>query len=290
MFKKYRSSLVILLLFLLTACATNPVTMNYTLNKTLQSPNQNSRIRTLVMHYTAINLPGALNIFMDPKKSVSAQYVVSDVLNESGKYDIYHMVLDSQRAWHAGVSYWRGSENLNSESIGIEIVNEGFPEIQNNLPVWQRSWYFYPKGQIQAVAELMRNLVDKYQIAPERVIGHSDIAPGRKFDPGPRFPWQEIYEKYGIGAWPNADAVKYYATYFPYTGNILDLQKKFEKYGYQIQLTGIFDTQTQNVVTAFQMHFQENDISGVPTTKTSSFLDALLEKYNSVPRPAIPMP
>lgn len=153
------------------------------------SPNFNARalpVTVLVLHYTGMETgKAAVARLADPEARVSAHYVVE----EDGT--IIAMVDEAMRAWHAGVSYWRGITDLNSASIGIEIVNGGH---DFRLPD-------YPEAQIDAVIALGREIIARHTITPVNVTGHSDIAPGRKIDPGEKFPWDRLAQE-GVGLWP----------------------------------------------------------------------------------------
>lgn len=154
------------------------------------SPNFNARalpVSVLVLHYTGMETgQAAIGRLADPEAKVSAHYVVE----EDGT--VIAMVDEAKRAWHAGVSYWRGITDLNSASIGIEIVNGGH---DFGLPD-------YPDAQIRAVTALSREIIARHGIAPVNVTGHSDIAPGRKIDPGEKFPWERLARE-GVGFWPD---------------------------------------------------------------------------------------
>lgn len=164
----------------------NIKTSNYNLR------GDNARPSYIIMHYIGeYNLQDALTIFCDPKgldgvKELSPHYVI----DEDGT--VYALVPEGFRAWHAGVSYWRGITDMNSHSIGIELVNRG--AVDDYPP--------FAQAQIDALAELSKDIMMRNNIPPENVIGHSDIAPGRKLDPGPRFPWRELAKK-GVGIWPD---------------------------------------------------------------------------------------
>jgi len=155
------------------------------------SPNFNERLRPLeyiVLHYTdQMNVEQTLDALCDPVRQVSSHYVID--------YDgtIYHLVDDEKRAWHAGKSFWRGIDDMNSASIGIEIENTGH----------QYGYKEFTPEQIEAVIALCQNLVQKHGLNARNVIGHSDVAPTRKQDPGHLFPWQRLYEA-GLGMWPRA--------------------------------------------------------------------------------------
>ncbi|AOJ73462.1 MULTISPECIES: N-acetylmuramoyl-L-alanine amidase [Burkholderia] len=251
----------------------------YAIDKSISSPNQDSRVRTLVLHYTAQSLARSVALLTDPARPVSTHYLVPDAADDGKRFGVYELVPESGRAWHAGVSYWQGERLLNASSIGIEIVNIGFPEDDEHIPLMKRRWSPYPSAQIVVIGELAADIVARHQIPPHRVVGHADITPGRKVDPGPRFPWKVLYEQYGVGAWPDAEAVEYYRNRRPFDWNFSELQAKLLAYGYDTPQSGIFDAQTKDVVTAFQMHFRPTQYDGFPDTETVAILDALLEKY-----------
>lgn len=155
------------------------------------SPNHDARtlpVSVLVLHYTGMETgQAAIERLADPAAKVSAHYVVEE---DGG---VIAMVDEDRRAWHAGVSYWRGLTDLNSASVGIEIVNGGH---DYGLPD-------YPEAQVSAVIALSKAILARHAIAPVNVVGHSDIAPGRKIDPGEKFPWERLAQV-GIGLWPSA--------------------------------------------------------------------------------------
>ncbi|RIJ23795.1 N-acetylmuramoyl-L-alanine amidase [Henriciella barbarensis] len=162
--------------------------------KRLSSPNFNDReapLDMLVLHYTGMETgDAAIERLCDKDAGVSAHYVV----RENG--EILQLVDEDKRAWHAGVSSWQGDEDLNSRSIGIEIINGGhdWPASDGSLPD-------YPDAQIEAVIALSKAIIARWDIPADRIVGHSDIAPARKADPGEHFPWQRLAEA-GIGIWP----------------------------------------------------------------------------------------
>ena len=157
------------------------------------SPNFNDRLHPLdmlVLHYTGMeNGPAALARMRDPAAEVSAHYMVE----EDGT--VFVLVPEGKRAWHAGRSRWQGDEDLNSRSVGIEIVNGGH---DFGLPP-------FPDVQVEAVIELCRDILSRWPIPQDRIVGHSDIAPDRKQDPGERFPWKRLAEA-GVGRWPDLHA------------------------------------------------------------------------------------
>lgn len=261
------------------------VSDHYHIDTSYLSPNQDARQMMLVLHYTALPLDETLRRFSSEEYAVSSHYVIPEQ-PVGQKFTVYNTVPDDKRAWHAGVSYWQGNRNLNPSSLGIELVNLGFPETDENLPLMQRRWYPYAsKQQIDVLAEIINKIVEKYKITPTRIVGHSDIAPGRKFDPGPLFPWKQLYTEHGIGAWFDDETLNFYRLYFPWQNNIQELQNKLSSYGYDVPSNGVFDEATQNAVNAFQMHFYPEKYDGVADVETVARLDALLEKYRGQQRP-----
>lgn len=246
---------------------------------------QDERIRYLILHYTALDNEKSIRVLT--QQEVSAHYLITDELNDS----IYVLVDESKRAWHAGASYWKGVNNLNFSSIGIEIVNPGYTttkEVQGNpdLASTTRVFYDFPYAQITKVAELSKDIIERYNIAPIHVLAHSDIAPQRKHDPGPKFPWKRLYTEYGIGAWYEEVHKNMYLNQFPWGeietyASVLAYQQDFEKYGYEIQKTGIWDEQTKRVITAFQYHFRPERCDGYMDAETWAILKALVLKYRS---------
>lgn len=235
----------------------------------------NERIKFLVLHYTVSDYPTSVKI-LAKKGQVSAHYLITDQPNDT--IDI--LVSEDKRAWHAGVSSWNGTENLNDTSIGIEIVNKGYTKIKDSLV-----FTYFPKYQIKKVATLSKNIINRYEIDPVNVVGHSDIAPLRKQDPGPMFPWKELYTQYGIGAWYEEYDKEYYLTqYIPDTypySSPLEFQKALKKYGYKIDLTGEWDKNTYLTIRAFQWHFRPEKADGNLDAETWAILQALNKKYRS---------
>lgn len=235
---------------------------------------QDERIKSLVLHYTVADYPSSIHILT--KKQVSAHYLVGDNAKES---KIYQLVREDKRAWHAGVSYWQGRTNLNDSSIGIEIVNKGFVEKDG-----ERIFFPFDGKQMEKVARLAQSIINRYGIAPTAVIAHADIAPGRKQDPGPLFPWEILHKKYAIGAWYDIPTTlkffpEFYAADLQSPTFIESVQKDFARYGYCIKTTGEWDEQTKNVILSFQYHFRQNKCDGVLDAETYAILQALNKKY-----------
>nr|WP_253308480.1 N-acetylmuramoyl-L-alanine amidase [Rickettsia endosymbiont of Ceutorhynchus assimilis] len=225
------------------------------------------RVRFLVLHYTQENFKKSIESLTGPK--VSVHYLVNDQNSDH----IFRLVKEQDRAWHAGVSRWKGRNNINDTSIGIEIVNLGFTLDKEDY----KTWYPYPPEQINSVISLCKQIISDYDIAPTNVIGHSDIAPGRKEDPGPLFPWKQLYDN-NIGAWYDEETVKSLMPHIDIS-NIKAIQEKFIKYGYGLNPTDIMDLPTKEVISSFQMHFRPSNFSGDLDIETVAILEALIEKY-----------
>ncbi len=271
------------LLFLLSHCASNPYAV-------VDSANQNSRIDYLVIHGTSENFAESLRLLTtNTSNPVSVHYMVPEINDDSypaDKLRVYSLVPEHRRAWHAGLSYWAQESGLNDRSIGIEVVNEFKCEGSNNpslgASVGDISCRFLPYSdeQVDLLITLIKDILQRYpRLNPIDIVGHSDIARMRKSDPGPLFPWQQLYKK-GIGAWPDDETVANYKRLFSNNRPSIKLvQLALSSLGYEIECTGMLDSQTQFTVRAFQLHFRPIDYSGVLDIDTLSRLWALLEKY-----------
>lgn len=261
----------------LTACA--PTMQNrgtYIADTQYRAKNADSRVRFLVMHYTEIDEARSLAVLTGDE--VSVHYVVPDAPRiRNGEPVVYQLVPEDRRAWHAGQSYWQGATELNASSIGIENVNLGPVDTPSG-----RGWQPYPPAQIDALVKLSGDIVERYGIPPTRVVGHSDIAPQRKIDPGPLFPWRTLYDA-GIGAWPDESTVAaHLAGRDPKApADVRALQEKLRRYGYDIATDGVLDDRTRRVFSAFQMHFRASDYAGDADAETDAIAQALLDKYFS---------
>ena len=180
---------------------------------------------------------------------------------------VLQLVDESRRAWHAGRSFWRGVTDLNSRSIGIEIANPGHP---GGLPD-------YPEEQIAATLNLCRDICERWSIPPARVLAHSDIAPGRKIDPGEKFPWRRFAEA-GVGLWTEPAPIRggrFFAR--GESGQPVEaLQAMFAMLGYGVAVDGIFDEKLEAVVAAFQRHWRQEKVDGVADSSTITTLRDLL--------------
>jgi N-acetyl-anhydromuramyl-L-alanine amidase AmpD len=256
------------------------------------SENHNSRIQYLVIHFTSENFAESLRLLTRRTDNpVSVHYLVPEPGDDT--YDrpslrIHRLVPESRRAWHAGRSFWAGADALNDTSVGIEIVNQSAcvdndPETESPTPEDQTCRFLdYPEEQLALVIELAQDILERNpEIDPVDVIGHGDIAAGRRVDPGPHFPWKRLYAN-GIGAWYDDETVAMYREQFDQEApDLASIQAALGKYGYLIEETGKNDTQTRFVMRSFQMHFRPSDASGEIDAETAAILFALNDKYRS---------
>ncbi|WP_167386724.1 N-acetylmuramoyl-L-alanine amidase [Aeromonas cavernicola] len=250
----------------------------YQLSDRYPSDNQNPRIAFLILHYTDEDDATSLRLLTKAEHQVSAHYLVPREQQLQPPL-VYQLVPDSQRAWHAGRSRWQQNTALNASSLGIEIVNLGYPPQDDVLPPHQRHWQPYTAAQIAAVGALSRDLVARYQIPPTQVLAHSDIAPERKQDPGPHFPWRQLYLEYGVGAWPDDKRVSaLLASPLP-QWDVTTWQQQLARYGYGLTASGQWDEQSRAVLRAFQLHFRPTLVNGEPDRECQAILMALLDKY-----------
>ncbi len=231
------------------------------------SPNYAERrgpgIDMIVLHYTGMATAESARAWLcDETSKVSSHYLV----DEGGQ--VFALVGEDKRAWHAGVSHWAGISDINSCSIGIEIHNPGH---EGGLPD-------YPDAQIKAVIELCAGIIERHQIARRRVLAHSDVAPGRKIDPGEHFPWARL-ARAGIGLWADPAAPDEAAVLAlgAEGEEVNTLQNRFKKIGYNIEKKGIFDEMTQAVASAFQRHWRPVLVDGRADASTRDALARIIE-------------
>ncbi|WP_432287900.1 N-acetylmuramoyl-L-alanine amidase [Aminobacter sp. BA135] len=216
----------------------------------------------IVLHYTGMETgDGAESWLCNPESEVSSHYLV----HEDGR--IVQMVREGDRAWHAGKSSWRGETDINSCSVGIEIVNPGHA----------LGYSAFPRRQMRAVIELCLGIAERHNVAPERVLAHSDVALGRKVDPGEKFSWRMLAQS-GIGHWVAPSPRNGRALLQPGDGGaaVEELQSMLALYGYGVEITGRLDAQTVVTVQAFQRHFRTSCVDGVVDASTVSTLRRLL--------------
>ncbi|MDP1626963.1 N-acetylmuramoyl-L-alanine amidase [Parvibaculum sp.] len=237
------------------------------------SPNFNERpagraVDILLLHYTGMaSAEEAAARLCDPAAKVSSHYMV----DEDGA--ITRMVPEHLRAWHAGAGNWAGDTDINGCSIGIEIANGGH---DFGCPP-------YPDAQMDAVEALCLDILSRHRIPPRRVLGHSDIAPARKADPGEWFDWARL-ARAGVGVWLEPEPV----IEGPVLQNgdrgdtVAELQYLLADYGYGLEVLGRYDDATEAVVTAFQRHFRPQKVDGVADISTVATLRRLLEAVKSL--------
>ncbi|MFY8326597.1 penicillin binding protein PBP4B [Pseudoalteromonas sp. ZZD1] len=268
---------------LLVSCASTPYEFT-------QSANYSHRVKFLVMHYTAIDYEKSMRVLVE-EGGLSAHYLLPESNDASYPEDelkIIQLVDEHDRAWHAGRSFWQGRDDLNDQSIGIEIVNVPtchYPEVAADVQMENDASKLcifpdYDAKQMELLIELSKGILARNpDIGPTQVVGHSDIAPSRKNDPGPRFPWYQLY-KAGIGAWYESETVdKYWQQFSLVKPSVELMQKALRGYGYDVKATNQLDPQTLDTLSAFQMHFLPWHVSGNADARSASVLFALMEKY-----------
>jgi len=228
------------------------------------SPNHDARpkgqpVDILLLHYTDMTgAAAALARLTDPAARVSAHYCV----DEDGT--VYRLVPERRRAWHAGLSSWAGARDINARSIGIELVNPGH----------SCGYRPFPEAQMRALECLAKGILARHPVPAHRVLGHSDVAPARKVDPGELFDWRRL-ARAGIGVWPQPLG-------FPDPGPartpqaVADVQSKLRRFGYGMAVTGVLDQATQQALSAFQRHFRPACFDGRPDGETRRLLSALI--------------
>jgi N-acetylmuramoyl-L-alanine amidase len=222
------------------------------------SPNHDARpgdgvVDMLILHYTGMrSAAAALDRLCSAEAKVSAHYVI----DEDGT--LWRLVPEERRAWHAGVSSWRGRRDINGASIGIELVNPGH----------EFGYRPFPEPQMAALETLAGDILRRQPIPPRHVLGHSDVAPQRKSDPGELFDWARL-ARAGIGLWPDFAALP------PAAAGIAALQEHLAAIGYDTPRTGSLDEATKQVIAAFQRHFRPSRCDGKADAETRQLIAAL---------------
>ncbi len=228
------------------------------------SPNFNERTAPpsmIVLHYTGMQTgEAALERLREEAASVSSHYLVE----EDGR--VFRLVPEERRAWHAGASFWRGERDVNGASVGIEIVNPGH----------EFGYRPFPETQIAAVFALVADIRSRWQVADRDIVGHSDVAPARKIDPGELFPWKRLAQA-GHGLWAEAPAAPGAPLGLGEEGaGVFALQAGLTRLGYDLPPSGRFDAETATIVEAFQRHWRPERVDGVADGETRARLIALL--------------
>jgi len=228
------------------------------------SPNFDARTAPpdmIVLHYTGMQTgQAALDRLRDPAAKVSAHYLVE----EDGR--VFSLVAEERRAWHAGISFWKGRQNLNGVSVGIEIVNPGH----------DCGYRPFPQAQVEAVIELVDDIRGRWTIEDGLIVGHSDVAPDRKQDPGELFPWKRLAEA-GHGYWTEISAAPGAPLGEGETGpGVFALQAGLTRLGFDCAPSGEYEPRTTAIVRAFQRHWRPEKVDGIADGETRARLIALL--------------
>ncbi len=268
--------LLSLLVALLGGCATTEPVPPPHFDHSYTARSQSSRVKFIILHYTVSDLPRSIKVLTE--QVVSSHYLLSD----TAKPVFYTLVDESRQSNHAGVSNWKNYTLLNNSSIGIEIVNPGFRETPEG-----RLWYPFPQAQMDQLIPLLKQIVARHNIAPENILGHNEIAPQRKQDPGPMFPWHQLAAA-GLITWPDpARVVVQRALYEQQLPDMAWFQGRLAQHGYAVPRTGELDEETRNVIGAFQMKYRQSLFAGIPDAETAAILDVLTSPAPAA-IPAIP--
>jgi N-acetylmuramoyl-L-alanine amidase len=220
------------------------------------SPNYNARpagkpIDMLLIHYTGMrDAESALQRLSDPEAKVSCHYLI----DEAGQ--VYRLVDEGRRAWHAGAGYWAGERDINGISIGIELANPGH----------EFGYRPFAEPQMAALISLCQGILARHPIPASRVLGHSDVAPARKIDPGELFDWPRL-ATFGIGQWPQPAEGP---------GDLASVHKALARFGYEVAPSGQADETTRLALGAFQRHFRPAHIDGIADEETRALLYGLV--------------
>ena len=233
------------------------------IDDSLHAADQNSRVDYIILHYTSTDLARSQQLLTSG--GVSAHYL----LPADGR-PVYRLVDENRRAWHAGDSSWQGRSWLNAGSIGIELVNPGYRE-EDGI----RHWQPYPQAQIDTLILLLRDIQRRHGIEGRNILGHSDVAPQRKVDPGPLFPWKQLADA-GLIPWPDASTVRRQTELFSrQPPTVLWFQQQLARIGYSLVPSGRLDQPTRNLIAAFQMKYRPARCDGQPDAETAALLAAL---------------
>ena len=250
--------LLALCALLLAGCAGTP-----SIDDSYSARGQSSRVQYIVLHYTSTDFTRSLALLTQGE--VSAHYLIDE-----GPAKVYRLVDESRRAWHAGDSSWQGRTWLNASTLGIELVNQGYVEGPDG-----RHWQPYDEAQIQALIALLKDLVKRHDLPIDSIIGHSDVAPQRKVDPGPLFPWQRLAEA-GLIRWPDAAQVARQQALFSQQLPAPEwFAAQLRQLGYAVPTVAQADQPLRNVLAALQMKYRPSNVDGQPDAETAAILQVL---------------
>lgn len=239
-------------------------TQELRIDRSKTASGQDSRVQYIVVHYTAANTQRSIDLLTTGE--VSSHYLIDDAVEPK----VYQLVDESRRAWHAGNSAWQGRTWLNASTIGIELVNCGYVDGPEG-----RVWCPYSEAQINQLVLLLKDIVKRHGLKTGAVIGHNDIALGRKQDPGPLFPWRRLADE-GLIPWPSPEQVT--QALIGFSGSLpipAWFQQALVEEGYAIDVTGHWDTPTQLALQAFQMKYRPARYDGQADLETAALLKAL---------------
>lgn len=288
-YKKIFTALV-LISFIFSACSANYVKHNekkYKIDsKKYEARAKSERIRHIIIHYTYAN--DALSLKILTGEDVSSHYLITS----KAKDPIYNLVDEKYRAWHAGESTFEGRVSMNDTSIGIEIVHDGYNISDENKTTSKDDFKFLPydsytsydEVQIEKLAFLLKDIIKRYNIHPKNVLGHSDVSPTRKQDPGPKFPWKMLYDKYSIGIWYDSEDYTNFLNDGKYKkATVSNIKYEFIKYGYSSMPTNnIWDINSSLVLYAFQMRFRPENIKTEIDEELYAIIRSLNEKVRKI--------
>ncbi|WP_300365146.1 N-acetylmuramoyl-L-alanine amidase [Brachyspira sp.] len=301
MFKLFRVIFLLMILLAFISCNNNndmtPIRTRKIAPKVssvFKSPAYNLRIKYIILHYTALNDDLSLKVLTDP--GVSSHYLITTREDDP----IYKLVDDNDRAWHAGITMFDNRYSMNDSSIGIEIVNLGFLQKVTNTyeklnrmtKIERENLFFTPydeylefdDSQIDKIVYLLKSLIEKYYIKPYNILGHSDIAPYRKKDPGPKFPWKRLHDEYNLGIWyDDYDYTNFLNDNEYRKTSVLKMKEEFIKYGYTSMPTNnVWDFTSRKVLYAFQCHFRPEKIDGNIDNESYAIIRALNLKVRKI--------
>lgn len=225
--------------------------------------NRGEAVSMIVLHYTGMpSTDASLGRLCNSMSQVSCHYLVGETGN------VFRLVNEDRRAWHAGEAHWRGETDINARSIGIELQNPGH----------QGGYKNFADPQIHMLIDMLRDILSRYDIPARNIVGHAEIAPMRKDDPGERFPWQRLAES-DIGLWHGLSTNAGGASVdWSDIAAVTELQEKLIALGFDLVPYGTYSTETEAAVKAFQRHWQQGHASGMADQQTVAILDALLDK------------
>ncbi|MBS7325912.1 MAG: N-acetylmuramoyl-L-alanine amidase [Thiopseudomonas sp.] len=255
----FRTTLVLFGL-ILSGCTT------LTLDQSHRAQGYDARVSWVVLHYTATDLEHSLHLLT--RTAVSSHYLIDT-------QRIYRLVDEKHRAWHAGDSQWRGRTWLNASSIGIEMVHPGYIDTPAG-----RQWQPWNPRQIDRLIPLLKTIQTRYDLPVDSIIGHADIAPQRKLDPGPLFPWFRLARE-GLIRWPLQQhlqqQIPVYQAELPAA---VWFQQQLQSIGYAVAASGEFDEQTRNVLAVLQMKYRPRLFDGQADAETAAILWSLTAQLN----------